>query len=139
MAPSASKKRESTQKPLDYLAQVELPNIGNTYTVKVFLGDISSNPQDWPTDPNFAGQGARLMSPNMNSDLLVTAKIPLTQRLYERYQSGELKALDQDSVLDYMKSNLHWRIQNLVWASLSLIRSFRIGLFLACRGIWLIL
>ncbi|OCL02739.1 Di-copper centre-containing protein [Glonium stellatum] len=105
-------KRQATENPLDYLSRVELPtSLGSTYSVRVFLGDFSSDASTWPTDPNLVGSHTSLSSPAMRNDLIVTHSVPLTQALRKRYESGDLKSLDQDVIIEYLKTNLHWRIQ----------------------------
>ena len=38
--------------------------------------------------------------------------VHLTERILKAYQAGELKALDEDVVVEYLKSNLKWKVQS---------------------------
>jgi tyrosinase len=49
----------------------------------------------------------------MKTDVIVTGSIVLTEKLAQKYQSGELKSLDKADVNAYLKANFHWRIQAL--------------------------
>lgn len=101
-----------TANAIDWMAEINLPSdIQTTYAVRVFLGKPDVNASNWPTDKNYVGQIASLASPRSDSDIIVTANIVLTDRLAEKYKSGELKSLKKESVEEWLKDNFHWRIQ----------------------------
>lgn len=97
-----------------WMAEVNLPSdIQTTYSVRAFLGAPNADPKKWATDPNYVGQVASLASPriDMDSDIIVTANIALTNRLQEKFEAGELKSLEKPDVRAYLKENFYWRIQ----------------------------
>jgi tyrosinase len=97
-----------------WMAEVNLPSdIQTTYSVRAFLGAPNADPKKWATDPNYVGQVASLASPrlDMDSDIIVTANIALTNRLQDKFEAGELKSLERRDVQAYLKENFYWRIQ----------------------------
>lgn len=96
----------------DWMVEVNMPSdIQISYCVRAFLGAPSSDPKNWPTDPNYIGQVASLSSPRMDSDVIVTASIVLTDALAQKAKTGELSSLDEASVTAWLQENFHWRIQ----------------------------
>ncbi|KAF1363250.1 Di-copper centre-containing protein, partial [Lizonia empirigonia] len=109
----------NTTKAIDWLCEVKMPtDIQISYSVRAFLGEPDADPKNWPTDPNYVGQLASMSSPRMDSDVIVTGNIVLTERLAQKYQSGELKSLDKASVAAYLKANFSWRIQALDYSEI---------------------
>lgn len=108
-----------TTKAIDWLCEVKMPtDIQISYSVRAFLGEPDADPKNWPTDPNYVGQLASMSSPRMNSDVIVTGNIVLTERLAQKYHSGELKSLNKDDVAAYLKTNFSWRIQALDYSEI---------------------
>ncbi|CAE6995327.1 hypothetical protein P3342_000092 [Pyrenophora teres f. teres] len=103
-----------TAQAIDWLCQVNLPtDIKISYSVRAFLGEPSTNPVDWPIDPNYVGQIASMSSPRMSSSVVTTGNIVLTEKLAQKHASGELKSLDKETVAAYLKEKFSWRIQAL--------------------------
>ncbi|KAF2866880.1 common central domain of tyrosinase-domain-containing protein [Massariosphaeria phaeospora] len=103
-----------TADAVDWMAEVTMPSdIQITYSVRAFLGAPHVDPKNWPTDPNYVGQVASLSSPRMDSDVMVTANIVLTDKLAEKFKAGELKSLKKGDVAAYLKTEFHWRIQQV--------------------------
>jgi tyrosinase len=103
-----------TVQATDWQCEVNMPtDIKVSYAVRAFLGEPSSNPIDWPTDPNYVGQLATMSSPRMNSSVIVTGNIGLTEKLAQKHAAGELKSLDKETVQAYLKEKFSWRIQAL--------------------------
>jgi tyrosinase len=101
-------------KGIDWLCEVNMPtDIKISYSVRAFLGEPDADPTKWPTDANYIGQLASMSSPRMNSSVIVTGSIGLTEKLAEKHQTGELKSLDKATVTAYLKANFTWRIQAL--------------------------
>ena len=118
-APDNGIGNNSTTKATDWLCEVNMPtDIQVSYSVRAFLGEPDADPKNWPTDPNYVGQLASMSSPRMNSDVIVTGNIVLTERLAQKYQSGELKSLDKEDVAAYLKANFSWRIQALDYSEI---------------------
>jgi tyrosinase len=108
-----------TSKATDWLCEVKMPtDIQISYSVRAFLGEPDADPKNWPTDPNYVGQLASMSSPRMNSDVIVTGNIVLTERLAQKHQSGELKSLDKAEVAAYLRANFSWRIQALDYSEI---------------------
>lgn len=98
----------------DWNCQVKMPaDIQVSYSVRGFLGEPDVDPTKWATDPNYIGQVASTSSPRMTSNITFTSTIRLTEKLYKKYQAGELKSLDDATVAAYLEKNFHWRIQAL--------------------------
>lgn len=109
----------STTTAIDWLCEVKMPtDIQISYSVRAFLGEPDADPKNWPTDPNYVGQLASMSSPRMDSDVIVTGNIVLTEKLAQKYQSGELKSLDKAAVAAYLKANFSWRIQALDYSEI---------------------
>lgn len=49
----------------------------------------------------------------MSSNVTFTATVRLTEKIYQKYQAGELTSLTDESVSAYLEKNFHWRIQAL--------------------------
>lgn len=104
----------TTAQATDWNCQVRMPaDIQVSYSVRGFLGEPDADPTKWATDPNNIGQVASTSSPRMTSNITLTSTIRLTSKLYEKYQSGDLKSLDDATVSAYLEKNFHWRIQAL--------------------------
>lgn len=108
------KPTNKTTQATDWLCEVNMPSdIKISYSVRAFLGTPNPDPKKWPTDPNYVGQLASMSSSRMNSSVIVTGSIALTEALAQKYQAGELKSLTKDDVAAYLKEHFTWRIQAL--------------------------
>ncbi|KAF2762779.1 Di-copper centre-containing protein [Pseudovirgaria hyperparasitica] len=106
--------------PRAYLAVVDAPltlaqddAMGGIYSIDIFLGPgtASSPPLRWPTDSSYVGSTVFLGNARGAQGDVVRNSVELTQALKERFDRGQLSALDQDSVLAYLKDNLSWRVE----------------------------
>jgi tyrosinase len=95
--------------------------LGATFSVHVFLGPITQeNPILWYTEENRVGAFAVLGQPldtgcekcqvDQANNMQVTAQIPLTVALVERYLANRIAGLTPDVVIPYLQENLHWRV-----------------------------
>ncbi|KAF7507389.1 hypothetical protein GJ744_010448 [Endocarpon pusillum] len=95
--------------------------LGETFNVHVFLGQITQEDSVlWYADENHVGAFTVLGQPvetgcdkcrsDQADDLQVTAQIPLTVALAERYLAGKIAGLTPDAVIPYLQENLHWRV-----------------------------
>ncbi|RAR16566.1 di-copper centre-containing protein [Stemphylium lycopersici] len=108
-----------TTQAIDWLCEVKMPtDIKISYSVRAFLGEPSSNPIDWPTDPNYVGQLASMSSPRISSSIIVTGNIGLSEKLAQKHAAGELKSLDKETVKAYLKEKFSWRIQALDYSEI---------------------
>ena len=86
--------------------------VNSTYIIYVFLGDPSDDPGSWASDPNLVGTQAvinKLIPTSSEQGAIVTGVVPLTSALAKKALSHGLIGLDNDSVVDYLKGNLHWK------------------------------
>lgn len=98
----------------EYVAQVVMPlnPLGGTYSVAVFLGEYEPNPLTWMTAANYVGSHSVLAMVDMiDTETLVTGEIVLTQPLLNKFASGDLPSLDQETVLQYVHDNMQWAIE----------------------------
>lgn len=100
----------SPEQPRTYLCAIEAPHaFVGTYNVEVFLGDITTAPNEWTKDPNFVG-GHSMLTLHENHHV-VKGSVVLTPALQKKYSEGDLKGLETDEIVEYLKKNLHWRVQ----------------------------
>jgi len=84
---------------------------GKRFVIRVFLGDVPKNPSDWPTTPILVGSFALFPPPLKEEspppDTLAYYEISLDKSLSDRGYDGQ----DIAATTEYLKSNLHWRVQ----------------------------
>jgi len=110
-------------KYLEWLTNIRAQkhSLGGTFHVSIFLGPIATpDPAGWSTAPNLIGTftvlgdspdtGCAKCQRDREAHLSVTGQIPLTMALAERVTSGELAGLGVESVVPYLRENLHWRV-----------------------------
>lgn len=98
----------------EYVAQVQMPlnPLGGTYSVHVFIGEYDMSPSTWMTGANYVGSHSVLAMPgNIDTETIVTGEIVLTQPLLNKFNSGDISGLDQDTVQPYVKKNMQWAIE----------------------------
>jgi tyrosinase len=118
--PGHNSTTNGTAQATDWLCEVHMPtDIKISYSVRAFLGKPSSNPKNWATDANYVGQLASMSSPRMNSSVITSGSIALTEKLAQKHASGELASLDKQTVKAYLKENFTWRIQALDYSEIS--------------------
>lgn len=98
--------------------------LNSTYAIFLFLGDYDDNPATWATSPNLVGThtifaaltsaaasaGSSSKQRRDTSDIQITGSMPLTSMLLAKVQSGDLDSMNPDTVQDYLRENLHWRV-----------------------------
>lgn len=101
-----------------YFANIRAQKGGaaGAYKVFVFLGNPSSesSSRDWTQDPGFVGftgfQNAASPHDSQGETFEANGVVALTQALEQRKLAGELWSLDEDSVAEYLRQNLQWRL-----------------------------
>ncbi|KAJ7339997.1 tyrosinase [Mycena albidolilacea] len=96
--------------------QVKKYEVGGSFSVELFLGDVPSDPAHWRTSPNFIGAHQvfansvpdRCANCRTHRDAEVEGFVHLNDGIVEH--SG-LDSLEPDVVVPYLKTDLHWRIQ----------------------------
>lgn len=106
----------------EYLATIKVPKqlLNKPFFIHLFIGDIPTNdPKEWAFAPNLAGSHVvfssitshKKRSPDSSaSGESVTSTIPLTAKLREIFQGGELETLDLQQATEYMKRELKYNI-----------------------------
>lgn len=112
----------SDNKYLEWLTNIRAQkhSLGGTFHVPIFLGPFPTDPTGWSTATNLVGTftvlgdspdtGCAKCQRDREAHLSVTGQIPLTMALAERVASGELAGLGVESVVPYLRENLHWRV-----------------------------
>ncbi|KAF7896062.1 hypothetical protein EAF00_006077 [Botryotinia globosa] len=115
--PTSFKRRQAattTSLPRDYLVKIDLPwtALNGTYSVGVFLGKSSAQPDAWAKDPAYVGMHATLgtqsMAPN---DVIASSNVHLTDALIKKHDEGVLPDLNEDTIINYLTANLEWKAQ----------------------------
>ncbi|KAJ6592568.1 tyrosinase [Mycena capillaripes] len=96
--------------------QVKKHEVGGSFLILLFLGDVPNDPKQWRTSPNFVGAHhvfansvpERCANCRTNRDAEVEGFVHLNEGIVEH--SG-LDSLDPDVVEPYLKHNIHWRVQ----------------------------
>ncbi len=105
----------------EYLATIKVPKqlLDKPFFIHLFIGDIpTSDPKEWTFAPNLAGSHVvfsstshKKRSPGSSaSGESVTSTIPLTAKLREIFQGGELETFDLQQATEYMKRELKYKI-----------------------------
>lgn len=109
-------------KYLEWLTNIRAQkhSLGGTFHTYIFLGAFATDPAGWSTAPNLVGTftvlgdspdtGCAKCQRDREAHLSVTGQIPLTMALAERVAGGELAGLGVESVVPYLRENLHWRV-----------------------------
>ncbi|KAF4551338.1 Tyrosinase-like protein 9 [Elsinoe fawcettii] len=90
--------------------------VNGTYGIYVFLGEPSANAADWGTSDKLVGMHGVTANFNgeangMNQmDVLVTGSVPLTDKLVDKCDSGELASLEPSVVEPYLEEAMQWRV-----------------------------
>ncbi|KAJ6568747.1 tyrosinase [Mycena capillaripes] len=96
--------------------QVKKYEVGGSFMILLFLGDVPNDPKQWRTSPNFVGAHSvfansvpeRCANCRTHRDAEVEGFVHLDDGIAEH--SG-LDSLEPDVVEPYLKHNLHWRVQ----------------------------
>jgi len=90
--------------------------LGGSFAVLIFLGQVPDDPSQWRTAPTFVGSHHAFVNSAASqcdncreqADLVNEGFVHLNSAIAER--SG-LSSLDPNVVVPYLKENLHWRVQ----------------------------
>lgn len=84
--------------------------LGGSYSIKVFLGDVPEVQSDWTGSPNYVGSHSVYTfatSEEEGDGLEVEGFVSLQRALEKRSQ---LQPYEPKVVVPYLKENLHWRV-----------------------------
>lgn len=114
------------RKYLEWLVNIKAEKhaLGGEYSVTVFLGPVEEQEVIlWPISPNFVGTSAPFgqtgdtecgkCRDDQREHLQITGQIPLTLALIERYLAQIVPDIGVDTVVPYLRENLHWRVQSV--------------------------
>ena len=104
----------------DWTARVEFKKyeLGISFSVLIFLGQVSENPREWRISPNYVGGHHAFVNSAANScancrnqqELVVEGFVHLNHAIVKH--SG-LGSLEPNVVGPYLTHNLHWRVQKV--------------------------
>lgn len=114
------------RKYLEWLINVKAEKhaLGGSYSVAFFLGPVQEDAIAlWPLSPHYVGsffpfgQDADTQCGKCKEDqadhLQITGQIPLTLALMERYLAQMLPDITVETVVPYLRENLHWRVETV--------------------------
>ena len=87
--------------------------LGGSFNVLIFLGEVKEDPEQWRTSPSYVGSHSVLVSSmdrpqGDQANVVSEGFVHLNAAIAER--SG-LSSYEPDGVIPYLKDNLNWRIQ----------------------------
>jgi tyrosinase len=90
--------------------------LGGSFAVLIFLGEVPADPSEWRTAPTFVGShhafvnsaASQCNNCREQADIVVEGFVHLNSAIAAR--SG-LSSFDPSVVAPYLKENLHWRVQ----------------------------
>ena len=97
--------------------------LDSTFTIYVFLGNISSNnTSQWLTNPNLVGSHT-IFKPfssasQQHASVIVAGTVPLTKDLNKNAKVGGYDTANVTAVEMYLTENLHWRVAKVCTYSL---------------------
>jgi tyrosinase len=104
----------------DWTARIHFKKyeLGGSFSVLIFVGEVPENPSQWRTSPSFVGIHAAFVNSaasqcsncRSQADIVIEGFVHLNSTLVRRSRSG-LPSLEPNVVTPYLKNNLHWRIQ----------------------------
>jgi len=117
-------------KYLEWLTNIkaEKHTLDGAYSVHVFLGPPQEpNAALWAASPTYVGSfdplgqssdtGCSKCIVDQRDRTEITAQIPLTIALVERYLAGIIHDLTPENVVPYLTKELHWRVINVCFSS----------------------
>jgi tyrosinase len=110
--------REGSKVLRDWTVRIHFKKyeLGGSFAVLIFLGQVPNDPSQWRTAPTFVGSHHAFVNSAASqcdncreqADLVVEGFVHLNSAIAER--SG-LSSFDPSVVVPYLTQNLHWRIQ----------------------------
>ncbi|EGX45615.1 hypothetical protein AOL_s00169g221 [Orbilia oligospora ATCC 24927] len=97
----------------DWETEIKVNNaaLKSSFNIHVFLGDVPSDSKTWATDKNLVGTHSIITTVDGgHMDSVVGGTVPLTSSLLNKVVAGEIKDLEKETVVPYLKKNLKVRI-----------------------------
>ena len=105
---------------MDWTVRIEFKKyeLGTSFSVLIFLGQVPDNPQEWRISPNYVGGCHAFVNSAASSctncsnqqDLVVEGFVHLNHAIV---QHSELGSLEPNVVIPYLTHNLQWRVQKV--------------------------
>jgi tyrosinase len=100
-------------KPRAYIVGIRAPltALDGPYSIRVFLGDPTTDVSQWRSDKMYVGSMAVMAKAGYtDDDAFVSGSVPLTQKLDDLHLDNILEGLDQNTVLTHLKGSLRVKI-----------------------------
>ncbi|KAF9069697.1 tyrosinase [Rhodocollybia butyracea] len=112
---------QSTPEVWDWAARVHIKKheVGGSFKVLFFLGNVPNDPMGWHTDPSFVGAFhgfvnrflcERCANCQRQRDVVLEGFVHLNEGIS---RLSNLNSFDPDVVTPYLRKNLHWRVQKV--------------------------
>jgi tyrosinase len=102
----------------DWTARIEFKKyeLGTSFSVLIFLGQIPENPREWRISPNYVGGHHAFVNSAASScancsnqqDLVIEGFVHLNHAIV---QHSGLGSLEPNVIKPYLTQNLHWKVQ----------------------------
>lgn len=119
----------------EYIAEIKSANnaLAGSYNVFFFCGDYSSDPSQWPTDPNLIGTHSILSAIGGGHYYVGGGSIPLTATLIAQVAAGKLKSLRPSDAVPFLEKNLRWEVATIGGKSVPAdqVQDFKVQVFSA--------
>ncbi|KAL2060390.1 hypothetical protein VTL71DRAFT_9785 [Oculimacula yallundae] len=115
----SQQKRSEARNDIEWIANIRVKKyaLNAPFYIHIFIGPINPDSFTWSFEPNLVGTHSIFVStigPNStcscNIEQLVTATIPLTEKLHRDILRGLLKSLGPEDVTLYLAKNFSYRI-----------------------------
>ena len=98
----------------DYVAHIKIANNAarTSFPVCLFLGEPITDPNDYASDPNYVGcfkVFTRTDLPKSHKKI-VRGTVAMNTALYNHYAAGKLQNMERNTLKNYLKDNLKWKI-----------------------------
>jgi tyrosinase len=104
----------------DWTARIEFKKyeLGTSFSVLIFLGQIPENPREWRISPNYVGGHHAFVNSAASScancsnqqDLVIEGFVHLNHAIV---QHSGLGSLEPNVIKPYLTQNLHWKVQKV--------------------------
>ncbi|RVD89014.1 uncharacterized protein DFL_000038 [Arthrobotrys flagrans] len=101
------------EKYQDWESEITVNNaaLKSSFNVHIFLGTVPSDSKTWASDKNLVGTHSIITTVDGgHMESIVSGIVPLTSCLLNKVVAGEIKDLEKETVVPYLKKNLKVRI-----------------------------
>ena len=117
--PSSKRQLYGRREDTEWIANIRVKKyaLNASFYVHIFIGSFDPDPFSWSFEPNLVGTHSIFVKTtatnsacNCDPNQLVTATIPLTDRLHVDIEGGFLKSIEPEDVTPYLAKNLGYRL-----------------------------